>query len=257
MGRRNSSKTRVQPVFETLLKRDPRGERWLPQLLDLIETPSASIMRANQDRMNKAGAGEFERRFPPAMPFLRWLIENPGELTWPVSKGKRKIYGQPTQCNRERLLGYCGLEEQISAKQLAQMELTRKGAEGSRGQWWAFEGFTAVDFCISTENLLLLVEGKRTDLLAQSTEWYCGRNQLLRNLESGIKAAGNREFGVVLVEEQRSGPVLDGIDIGRATPHLAPIERESLIEHYWGSTTWADLCKRTGVDYASLPDTVD
>ncbi len=257
MGRRNSSKTRVQPVFESLLQRDPTGKRWLPQLLDLIETPSDSIVRASQGRMIKAGGGEFERRFPPAMPFLRWLIENPGELTWPVSKGKRKTYGQPTQRNRESLLGYRGVEEQMSAKQLAHKELIRKGAEGSRGQWWAFEGFTAVDFCISTEKLLLLVEGKRTDILAQSTEWYRGRNQLLRNLESGIKAAGDREFGVVLVEEQRNGPVLDGIDIARATPHLTPVERAELIEHYWGSTTWADLCKRTGVDYASLPNTLD
>jgi hypothetical protein len=36
-------------------------------------------------------------------------------------------------------------------------ELGRLGASGSRRKWWAFEGFTSVDFFLETDALLLLI----------------------------------------------------------------------------------------------------
>ena len=46
------------------------------------------------------------------------------------------------------------------------------GANGSRRQWSAFEGFTHVDARFETSECLLLVEGKRTEAVSASTRWF-------------------------------------------------------------------------------------
>lgn len=58
-----------------------------------------------------------------------------------------------------------------------------QGGKGSARQWWAFEGFTHVDACFETEECLLVVEGKRTELVSPSSRWFSSRNQLWRNVE--------------------------------------------------------------------------
>jgi hypothetical protein len=111
--------------------------------------------------------------------FLRWLTENPHALTWPERpKGVRVEFGGPTQQKRE---AWFRGEAELIADALA--ELDAHGATGSRDKWWAFEGFTSVDCELRTEQMTLLIEGKRTERLSRSTHWFPQRNQLARNLE--------------------------------------------------------------------------
>jgi len=99
-------------------------------------------------------------------------------------------------------------EERIQQEALRQIEI--KGAKGSRNKWWAFEGFTSIDCRLKTEKALIFIEGKRTDLLSPSTEWYPHRNQLFRILET-CKEAASHKIPVVLVaaEEPPDLPILN------------------------------------------------
>ena len=75
MGKNDSSKTRIQPIFDALYRSDPRGKGWLDRLLTI------------GGRMPVAQVGllmkppNFEFLVPPSKGFLRWLEQNPQR--WP------------------------------------------------------------------------------------------------------------------------------------------------------------------------------
>ena len=124
----------------------------------------------------------------------------------------------------------------------------------SARQWWSFEGFTEVDCCLETDKLVLLIEGKRTESLSESTAWYSGRNQLHRNLEAARDLAAGREFGVFVIgEEEIPETALGSSEAG--LPHLNTAGRAELMSHYLGTLTWSQVCQVTGIDYRSLPRT--
>jgi hypothetical protein len=49
MGTNNSSKTRVQPIFDQLYAKDKSGMSWLPRLLQLPEAGSRSELPQEVD----------------------------------------------------------------------------------------------------------------------------------------------------------------------------------------------------------------
>ncbi len=90
MGRKNSSLTRVQPVFNALLDLDPEGKAWLDRLLQMAaatkETPLQRLRQAGslvpeETRAEAARRGVvFERIVPPPTAFLRWLLHHPQRM---------------------------------------------------------------------------------------------------------------------------------------------------------------------------------
>ncbi len=112
-------------------------------------------------------------------------------MTWPSSEGHRVRYGATTQARREALIGLKGDSARKAAQASALRALDRNGPKKSARQGWSFEGFTEVDCFLETDKLVLLIEGKRTENLAESTAWYSGRNQLHRNL--GLSGFPNAE----------------------------------------------------------------
>lgn len=152
-------------------------------------------------------------------------------------------------------MGLRGEAAQRGAQASALSALQENRGNGSRCKWWSFEGFTEVDCCFQTDRMALLIEGKRTESLSDSTAWYGGRNQLHRNLEAARDLAGRREFGVVVIgEETLPASALGNPDAG--LPHLNPTEREELLTHYLGCLTWRQVCEATGVGFDELPDNV-
>lgn len=258
-GARNSSLTRVQPIFRELLKNDPTGQRWLSLILRLAAPPSPraeAVLPCIRSLLPKTEKERFERRVPPPTAFLRWLIEHPERMTWPKKHGKRKDFGEAAQEWREKLLGFRTVKDQQEAKQRALDLLDRYGASKSAQEWWAFEGFTSVDCYLETESLLLFVEGKRTEPLSPSTEWYSARCQLIRNIETAKEMAGGREYGVLLATEKETE--LGNLDV-RATdslPHLTEKDRQELSQHFFGCLLWGDICRVTGLDFTKIPDVV-
>ena len=268
----NSSITRVRPVFRRLLERDPTGSSWLSRVLQLSKSstlagttrsepgiilPALSKRRRYHDPVQGNIELEccFEFSVAPGRRFLRWLLENPDRMTWPASAGRHKSYSAATQAHREALVGRRGGFAQKQVQTSALRSLYRNGPEKSARRWWAFEGFTEVDCCLQTNKLVLLIEGKRTEGLSQSTAWYPGRNQLYRNLEAARDLAAGREFGVFIVgEKEIPETALGSPETG--LPHLNSAERAELMSHYFGTLNWPQVCEVTGMDYRSLPRNV-
>ena len=272
MGERNSSITRVRPVFRQLFQKDRSGQKWLPVLLRLAsrKLPYAEGLAANtgellDDLFVKRKHPErelgkelelescFEKSLPPPERFLEWLIRNPHLMKKPEGWWKGLSVGSKRR--RRDLFEENGPEAFDRIQKEALDELERVGASKSKSKWWAFEGFTEVDCYLETERLIILIEGKRTDVLSPATQWYPKRNQLARNLEVAEAAAEGREFAVIVASEEQPGldsrkALEDGL------PHCGEAEREVFAGHYLGHILWKDLCRETGLDYASLPDKV-
>jgi hypothetical protein len=263
----DSAITRVRPFFQPLLRRDPSGTGWLPVLLRLGQAnpdfgdkiagqcgpllPWVSRTKARPDRaLRQFGVAAveleecFEHRLSPPEAFLRWLIEHPQSLAWPREEAGA-IEGGSIHRRRRELAGHHGPEAAAVAQAEALAELSRVGAAGSNGKWWAFEGHTIADCLLETEHLLLLVEGKRTEPMSLTTRWCARRHQLLRNLEA-VEAAAlgrGREFAVLLMAEQyMSGPSLQ--DIMTGYEHLTPDHRSRLMNHYLGCVNWSEALAR-------------
>ena len=268
----NSSITRVRPVFRRLLEKDATGASWLSQILRLSNSNGVSettrcepgtVLPEIREKRRYAdsvqGDIELERclefSVAPSRSFLRWLLENPARMTWPTSGRRRVTYGATTQARREALIGLKGDSARKEAQAAALRALDGNGPEKSARRWWAFEGFTEVDCCLETDKLVLLIEGKRTESLSESTAWYSGRNQLHRNLEAARDLAAGREFGVFVIgEEEIPEATLGSSEVG--LPHLSTSERAELMSHYLGTLTWSQVCDVTGIDYTSLPRNV-
>ncbi len=272
----NSSLTRVYPFFGRLIEQDPSGLSWLPRILQLtIESiPQAvplpehlgSLLAAVVKKRTISGnalkyhgvetidlPGCFEKSIPPSYRFLKWLIEHPKYLTWP-NNGKTHFSGK-TQTKREELLGWHGVEKQSAAQSEALAGLEWNGAERAHGKWWSFEGDTSVDCFLETENFILLIEGKRTEPLSTSVNWYPGRNQLVRNLEVAQELTERKRFAVLVIAEEIIGSLSQEVII-TSLPHFSPGERQALLQHYLGCLTWQQVCNTVNIPYESLPNTV-
>jgi hypothetical protein len=183
---------------------------------------------------------------------LRWLIEHPEKMTWPADE----VSAEPAQRRREELFGHHGFALAAAARTeaLAQLDQCAAAAgDTTSGKWWAFEGCTQVDCFLETENLLLLIEGKRMEKLSASTRWLEGRDQLMRSLDVARAAAEQRqkEYAVILMAED----YVDGITgrgIAGSLPHLNEREQAELLNHYLGCITW-----RAALAAVFFPDTVE
>jgi hypothetical protein len=119
--------------------------------------------------------------------------------------------------------------------------LAVNGPDGSRRNWWAFEGFTSVDCVLETDRLLVFVEGKRKEAISAATDWYPKRNQIVRNVEVASCAAkeSGKDFGVILCAETHVE--LPERAFKEGLPHLSESEQQALRTHYWGCITWQQI----------------
>ena len=275
-GRYNSSITRVRPFFQYLISKDDTGKSWLPAFLFMfpnfnnnftnlqnIGTILPELTKKSEFRdkiLERHGIRTielkrcFEYSLPPTRGFLRWLIKHPDSLHPPKQlsrdKGKQQL--------RENLLNKNGPKLQEIACQTALQELEKKGPMGSGRQWWAFEGFTEVDCYLETSELILLIEGKRTENLSRSVSWYPHRNQLIRNLEAakGQAEEKGKRFAVGVLSEKPE-PFPSDQEIANSLPHYTIAERTELITHYLGNILWKDLCKGLDIPLDVLPESIE
>ncbi|MHB8656091.1 MAG: hypothetical protein ACYDA9_19710 [Terriglobia bacterium] len=188
MGEYNSSITRVAPVFEQLCKRDSAS--WLPQLLRLPTLGSPVSPAESCDfHIQACGWGEQERKLAPPLALLSWLIRHPLKLNeCPAS------LETPMPLERRELLD--GHDNRI----IEALALLRQRSQGKL--WYIFEGETEPDVYIETSNLIVVIEGKRTELGPTThTTWMPGRHQMLRHIDCAWEARGKKQvIGFFIVQ---------------------------------------------------------
>lgn len=265
MGKFNSSITRVWPVFDLLLDRDANGTTWLKDLLrlapksplkqELLARPLGNLLphlseftrpipRNLRKELGPQWSEALQRirwafevdLYPPAK-FLRWLLNNPKKLSWPGEHERRwRELSETTKEFRSALKRGCP-----KTTGLALQLLERQGPEKSWHAWWALEGRTSVDCYLETDELILLIEGKRTEKVSDKTLWFAARDQLVRNLEvaAAEAARAGKNFAVLLCAEEHLN--VNEQTIEQSLPHFSRGNRDELAKHYLGCITWEQI----------------
>lgn len=258
-GRFDSSRTRVQPVFDALYGRDPSGESWLPALLALARHGSAkavppSTLRGSL-RKERCKWGPEEEKLPAPRSLLEWLVENVEEPAEGFPKAS------PETDDRRRKL----LRRDPDTIRSALAELEREQRSG----WHVLEGRSQPDVYLETDELVVVIEGKRTEAGPTThTTWMPVRHQMLRHLDAAWELRGERAlygFFIVEAEEGASGEpaipkhwadaareTLSDDALTKSLPHRTPGEREAIARSFLGVTTWQTVCDELGVDRSHL-----
>jgi hypothetical protein len=250
MGERDSSLTRVLPVFNAL------AHSFVPRLVRLVAPHLAVRTEAPEEAM-----WHVEKALRPPKALLKWLVDHP-QLQPGCSIGS----STETIAKRQALMA-----GDISVRAEAHRLIDR--AAPPAVAWYVLEGPSYPDVYIQTPELIMVVEGKRTESKpTRHTSWMPMRDQLLRHIDCAWEIRGDRRvMGVSIVEgdggaeatavpsrwqtwldESRSGDVL-----AKSLPHRSPTEQEQIASSVLGVTTWQRVCEEFSIDWASLPDRVD
>ena len=255
MGIRNSSRTRVAPVFNALLA--DGGPEWVSRLLDLVARDSSGVPRwRGLDLSVCDHAWDPERPLDPPVALLSWLVRN----IEPRHDGR--ISGSAEAVERRAAL----LRREPSVVRDALRELRRP----SRNGWHIFEGPTCPDAFIVTPDALIVVEGKRTEPEPTTyTEWMPVRHQMLRHIDAAWEVRGRRSvYGFFVVE---ADPMEDPIRVpnkwkafvertrspdvvARSLPHRGPEEQQGIVDAFIGATTWQRVVGEFGLRTELLTD---
>lgn len=260
MGKNNSSKTRVQPLFDQLYAKDGKGRSWLPRLLQLPAAGSSVDWPRDVDyEIVSSGwesriPGKKEFALDPPVSLLSWLIRHPRQ---PVSGSlsddpeKRRKREEWIERSPERLM--------------EALRLLRNNPQ--REDWYIFEGPSQPDVYIETRNLIVVIEGKRTEPKpTTNTKWMPGRHQMLRHLDCAWEVKGQKQIiGFFIVEglgESMDVPAMwtnfsrETIStraIATSLPHRGPEEQAGIAAAFCGVTTWQRVCIEFDIEWRNMP----
>lgn len=252
-GRYDSSRTRVAPFFDYLLKKDHTGQSWLPRLLSLPIGGAKGYGPSTLGPLVDHAWWPNERPLEPSPALLSWLVRN---LKCPSSMKEDEI-----RAERRDLMNKDPERVGQALRLLETKPATR--------EWYVMEGPSYPDAYLATDEIVAVVEGKRTEGgPTEGTTWMPIRHQILRHLDGAFGSAGPRALlGFFMVEGAADGTVpqvwmdacastLEPEVLRRSLPHRSPEERDFIASGFLGVVSWQQACEELGVPFDQLPDTV-
>jgi len=250
MGVFDSSRTRVTPIFDALLDRDPSGKSWLDGLIALgsRKDVTASVSRGQQlTHPGKRRWGTDEVALPAPIALLEYLVTHVDIEQVEASNDKGE-----TRAKRTAL---ANRDPAIVAQALQAL------AKGQRGRkWFILEGESRPDAFLEAEQLVVCIEGKRTEARCTShTTWMRRRSQLIRHMDAAREAyPDKRVMGLLIVEgidgDKSVVPSQHWLDecsaqyedtmLASSLPHRDNAEREKIRKGILGVTTWQAICEQ-------------
>lgn len=242
MGEKNSSKTRVVPVFDRIADFSATTTDWLSRLLRLTGTELLSGSLA-QGPIGARLWGDSEKKLDPPVSLLSYLIR-----TMPSLVGFDDAEPDDTRLKRKLLS-----EGDSETIRLALREL-RNGYK--KKDWFVLEGQTQPDVFYESDDIIFVVEGKRTEAEAtENTKWMAGRHQMLRHIDCAWEVRGRkRVLGMLIVEgagddqtvpaywQDYSDRLASAEVMASSLPHRGPDEQRAISECFVGVTTWQQVC---------------
>ena len=260
MGRFDSSKTRVAPVFDHLLKSDRSGVSWLKRLLRL--GTRADVAAIPKDigvlvKDHKSWWGQNERALLPPLGLLEWLVHN---ISCKLVDQNRN---QAEETRRKRRALACG-DPDVLCEALRRLQAGE--IKSGSGKWFVLEGPSSPDAFLETDTLVLVVEGKRTESSnTTDTTWMGKRNQLIRHMDAAWEVAkGRAVLGLLLVEGKANDPMsvpkkwlrADTDLLVPSLPHRSGEVRQKIKNGFLGVATWQRVCYEFNITWPPVQDEV-
>jgi hypothetical protein len=221
----------VLPVFAWL--RDNGGDDWPDELLALCEGLAVEESSGRPLVVHL----EMEHAEPASPRRLAWLLRN-RELIKP--RRSRAHWDD----RRARVDAHSDLD--------VTLEKLDRGDAGNVARELVLEGKSHADCLIVSERRVIWVEGKRTDWLAEGTDWDERRDQLARNLEAAAAVAARHDvdYCVVLCHETELSAAESALVAGyrdgtlvAGVPHISDADRVAFRRRI-GTVRWSQLAAR-------------
>jgi len=261
MGRYDSSRTRVAPLFDALLARDYSGHSWLDPLLALgSRSETIATIAKGQRLVTNHGPrwGDFEAKLPAPASLLEHLVRNLDPKLVEESRDRGDT--------RVRRLALANRDQATIELALAKL---RSGVRGRR--WFVLEGESRPDALLEARDLVLCIEGKRTEMGCTTyTNWMPRRSQLLRHMDAALDAfPKKRVLGLLIVEGDGGADACSPSPfwmnecsaqheqsmLNDSLPHRTSSDRNRIADGVLGVTTWQAMCAAISVCWSSLPST--
>lgn len=253
MGEKDSTRTRVVPVFDRIREISAETTGWLARLLKLTgSTPPSPTL--SQGPIGERLWGDSEKKLDPPISLLSYLIR-----TMPVSVEVDAGVTSETKSRRAQL--------SAGSAKMVRDALRRLRDGYSDSAWFILEGLSRPDAYYESEDVILVVEGKRTEPKAtEKTTWMRGRHQMLRHIDDTWEIRGRKAVvGMLIVEgSDHDGSIPDywrdysdslstPETIGSSLPHRGPEEQKQIADCYVGVATWQQVCSEFGFPWP-LPE---
>jgi hypothetical protein len=246
---RDSSKTRVTPIFDCLYGVDPSGSGWLLRLLRLgsrsenFPEPFAgpSLVARHGQRW-----GPNEVSLPAPVALLQHLVRTVDPSLVEKSKDQGELL------EKRRALGR--RDPATVANALSRLEELRLTGKRPGKEWYVLEGPSRPDALLESEDFVLCIEGKRTEnCCTTTTKFMSCRSQLVRHMDAAMEEyPEKRIFGLLIVEGSGGSGAKEPSDHWRAEcraqyaeemlreslPHRPADERQAIADRILGLTTW-------------------
>lgn len=260
MGKFDSSKTRVAAVFDQLYSRDPSGSTWLRAVVGLGSHADVVASLPPDPRLvhdHGRRWGDQEQSLPAPLALLEHLVRN-------VDPSRAESNDASENTRRKRAA--------LAARHASTIdEAVTLLPSGRRGRdWFVLEGHSRPDAILETEDLVICIEGKRTEAATTShTTWMGARSQLLRHMDAASECyPGKRIIGLLIVEGDGGADVVEPSVhwmresdaqftpqmLSESLPHRSDVERASFAAGILGVTTWQAVCQTTGLTWPPSAD---
>lgn len=137
----------------------------------------------------------------------------------------------------------------------------------TKKEWFVLEGMSQPDLYYESDNIILVVEGKRTEPTAtEKTTWMPGRHQMLRHIDCAWEIRRQRKvLGMLIVEgsdtdgtvppcwQDYSDQLTRSDAVASSLPHRGSDEQRLIADCFAGVTTWQRVCREFGLPWP-LPD---
>jgi len=171
MGIKNSSLTRVKPLFDFINSDIEK----LNMFLKLFANNNSKI---NPNSLIEIRYGDNEKKISPPKSILIWMLQNINTLNKIKNHGAKNINSETYRKRSELFCSNIALKEEA-------INIIETSNILPKSKWYIFEGQTSPDIFIETSDCIFICEAKRTENdITTKTTWLNKRDQLVRHIDS-------------------------------------------------------------------------
>lgn len=252
MGIRNSSLTRVKPLFDFI---DLDVDK-LNRFLGLFDNKNQIIKK---NSLIDIWYGDNEKKIPPSKSLLIWMLQNLNDLNKVDNFGAVNINSETYKKRRQLFAGDTKLvDEAINLIQAKSILPQRK--------WYIFEGNTFPDIFIETTDSIFIGEAKRTEKdITTKTRWLGQRDQLIRHIDSLLDQPKMiYSFYILEKEEYSKGSYIERMELYSKKDYFninLKHRDDSIIERavnsFIGFVFWEDIADNFNIHFPDIINNVD